>query len=335
MSNKQRMAQLVKYLHNLAGAIGKDLYTLLDGEIELAPFDFKPYLLPWKAKLLARYLYFFAVLKRLVELQEHVLSPGLLGRPSFSGEQIKKLATHLAIRPSGEIKRLASYSDEDIERIVSSSSHSVEETWRELHKHLSFFSEDQLEQLNKELSPKFSESKISFFIEDLADLCSRRVDLPSKVHVADYRDEIRMIQKRLKATLRDLRRIIDNRLDLAPSFTLDDIRSGNLVTELQETMNVTSLASKALEPLQELLNSLNEVEHILEARKPPPYRGRADAEGFVKNIARLFSKFLGEPTTYEGGPFFNVVIIALDAVGLPATDPSRAIRAAVKSLKTS
>ena len=57
------------------------------------------------------------------------------------------------------------------------------------------------------------------------------------------------------------------------------------------------------------------------------------SKGYLQRISggEVIIKFIDKPTTYEGGPFYEVVCIAFDAVGLLSEDLSRAIRAALKN----
>ena len=90
------------------------------------------------------------------------------------------------------------------------------------------------------------------------------------------------------------------------------------------------LLSKTITALEEIINTIEERAESEERGE----RGRPDADalGIAQTIAQLLQKHLDiMPTAYPGGVFANIVRICLEAVNLPYTDPSRAIRQAVES----
>jgi len=59
-------------------------------------------------------------------------------------------------------------------------------------------------------------------------------------------------------------------------------------------------------------------------------RPAADRDNFIKNIKKVYEEHIGPATLYEEGPFFQVVRLALEFVGLPSEYPTKSIRAAFK-----
>lgn len=67
------------------------------------------------------------------------------------------------------------------------------------------------------------------------------------------------------------------------------------------------------------------------SRKRPVGRGRGDDRNFIRNIAGIYRRYIGKPSSYPHGSFYKVVSDALEAVGLPWKDHSRGIKAALET----
>lgn len=144
-------------------------------------------------------------------------------------------------------------------------------------------------------------------------------------------DDISKMKTDFNATKFHLERIITNGPsflgELYPSIDEIDARDGGKEDYLHTYSKCVGDACAALEYLKK-------VQAVLETRekavKPSPGRPGADRHGFVRALANTYRRWIGRPTTYDDGPFVEVVRIALSAAGLPADDPSRAVRAALK-----
>ncbi len=144
-------------------------------------------------------------------------------------------------------------------------------------------------------------------------------------------DGISKIKTDFNATKYHLERIIINGPsflgEMYPSIDDMDARDGGKEDYLPTYSRCVGDALAALEYLKK-------VHAVLEARekaiKPSPGRPRTDRHGFVKALTNTYRRWIGRPTTYDDGPFVEVVRIALSAAGLPANDPSRAVRAALR-----
>ncbi|HPC02991.1 MAG TPA: hypothetical protein PLE04_04395 [Syntrophales bacterium] len=93
-------------------------------------------------------------------------------------------------------------------------------------------------------------------------------------------------------------------------------------------LQLVNKAEAALGPLEKFINFV-EIYHNAENRKIG--RKEADNDHFIRKIREIYIEFIGEPTEYENGPFFQVVQLTLEAVGLRFSDPSRAIRQALRN----
>lgn len=146
-------------------------------------------------------------------------------------------------------------------------------------------------------------------------------------------DDISKIRTDFDAALYHLQKIVND----GPSFlgemypSMLDIEIGSeenkeWINDLSQYSGEAITATRSLKKLNELL--------ALREQSLPISRGRpkVDQHGFVKVLAYIYRRYIGRPSSYENGPFAEVVRIALAAVGLPADDPSRAIRAALNDI---
>ncbi|MFU2209530.1 hypothetical protein [Solidesulfovibrio sp. C21] len=146
-------------------------------------------------------------------------------------------------------------------------------------------------------------------------------------------DDISKMRSEFSSVLFHLKRIMDGEVDIAGEEynSLLDIESG-----VSENTEWSKFYSECLREATCARHSLERLNTFLEAREKslPLSKGRpkTDQHGFVKVLAFLYRRYIGRPSSYENGPFAEVVRIALAAVGLPADDPSRAIRAALNDI---
>jgi hypothetical protein len=84
----------------------------------------------------------------------------------------------------------------------------------------------------------------------------------------------------------------------------------------------------AVGPLEKFIKVVQEY-HKAEDRKSG--RRKADNDHFVRKIREIYSEHIGKPTVYPEGPFCQVVRTVLEMFGLPAEDPSRVVRDALKN----
>jgi hypothetical protein len=84
--------------------------------------------------------------------------------------------------------------------------------------------------------------------------------------------------------------------------------------------------------------NLKKLTKFIENLELPGGRPPTDRHGFVYRIALGFNHHFKKPTTYKEGknpesqPFYEVVKICFEAVGMKTKDPTRSIKAAIKQL---
>lgn len=81
-------------------------------------------------------------------------------------------------------------------------------------------------------------------------------------------------------------------------------------------------AQDALFEIETIMDLLDEVDF-------KPRCGRPSIDGHIKALAMYYRKYIGEPTSYRDGPFYKIIQIILETVGLPADEPYAAIRRAL------
>ena len=91
-------------------------------------------------------------------------------------------------------------------------------------------------------------------------------------------------------------------------------------------------ASAVIKPLKSFISL---IELSLQAEEKKRGRKDADSTAFIKKLAEAYSRFIDKPTQYKYGPFYDIACICLEAAGLPSSDPSRAVKAALTALKNS
>lgn len=270
----------------------------------------------------------------------------LQGKFPSATEGINRLAKFLPDYSEKEIERIADLSNEQMQLLFGPDSplrHECIDHW--LGSFRPTFSEEILDRLCKELLPKYDRERVLAFLIELARACELKATVKTMMEIADHRSKMRRIHKHLEDTIRYLQEIAesggryrDDNFPQKPVFELIPISHFKEtwflagLKELSLESSALTSAKEALPHMEDLVKILNEVEDILEERKASPYRPKADADGFVQEIAEIFIEHLDRPTTYYDGPFAQVVRLALKTAGLRAKDPSRSIRKAVTSL---
>jgi hypothetical protein len=206
------------------------------------------------------------------------------------------------------------------------------------------FTKDEREQLEAALS-KFPEEEVQAFTWELETFCICTKIYLRERDVTFHRAEKSRMLRRFEKTREELLRLVDHKiktqenkdvLEIAllnryvPSMSSEMSRALAAFTEEQERLYYLMLSTAT---------SLQEIMGIIKDRPRAPGRPSVeDATGdLVTLIARSFAHHFEKPTGYQsrkqtGVPFFSVVQLALKACGLPSEDPSRHIKAALKSL---
>jgi len=198
------------------------------------------------------------------------------------------------------------------------------------------FTDEEKRSLGDALN-KYEQKEVERFISHLEFYCqdvNRILDRPKK---SDLRADLQVMVNTFKKTLHYLKRLERGKPLLSYTHTMTELlKNREAVSKDPKYMEDgvqlrgLKLAWEAVGPLE---NLIQEIGDRLEAEELTIGRPKADSLGFIKAVADIFSEYLERPTTYEDGPFVKVCRIVLEAVGLPAKDPSRAIRTALKNLQ--
>jgi hypothetical protein len=184
---------------------------------------------------------------------------------------------------------------------------------------------------------KYERKEVERFISHLEFYCQDMnliLDSPKK---SDLKTDLQGMVNNFKKTLHYLKRLERGKPLLSYTDTMTELLEKREAVSkdpkyMEDGVRLRGLklAWEAVGPLE---NLIHEIEGRLEAEEPTIGRPKADSLGFIRAVADIFTKYLGRPTTYEDGPFVRVCRIALEALSLPAKDPSRAIRTALKNLQ--
>jgi len=196
------------------------------------------------------------------------------------------------------------------------------------------FSEDTKEDLRTVLIEyKDKKERVDTFMRLLEEYCEKMHQLLSLNENKEIKDNALKLVKGFKRTLKNLKSLYKCEIPLSFKHTLDEWNpsynypkcSKEYFGPIRE-IEISKVAKKAIPQIERIID---ELEYIYEPGKIPKGRPSADPYNFVSTIASLFGKYLGKPTKYYNGPFYKVVQIALEVIGLPYEDPSRSINSAL------
>jgi hypothetical protein len=149
---------------------------------------------------------------------------------------------------------------------------------------------------------------------------------------ADLRYEKKRMLNRFNNAIEELKRLADRKMLLD---YWDDIKH-IFVEDFEKLASVRE--NERWRMAMDALVNLEKLTKIIEGLKTPGGRPSADQLGFVYRIALGFNHHFKKPTTYKEGskpesqPFYEVVKICFEAVGIKTKDPTRSIKSAIKRL---
>ena len=167
---------------------------------------------------------------------------------------------------------------------------------------------------------------IETFIRHLEFFCHGKKYLLEQPQRIDVREERETILKHCKAALKHLRKVERGQVQTWYTETLDSFGSGKDDPDADFIVRGLQSAWDAVGPLEnfvKLFEKYHQSEIKKDGRKP------ADNDHFIRKIRDVYIEHIGKPT--ESGAFFTIVTRILEMLDLPFTDPSRAIKAALKS----
>ena len=166
---------------------------------------------------------------------------------------------------------------------------------------------------------------------------------PLHEHIAEVQSTI----KNLKSVQRQIQRLSDNRLFVPLTYSVRDVNPGYLLDAMFGKKQTATYAHKTMGPLQALIDDLEFHLEKLENLKQATGKPSADMNsGLVLTIGELLRDYLKiKPTAYvpessidrlgrpiTGGLFYRLTKTVLEILQLPAKDPRRLIKKAVKTL---
>ncbi|MFO7553817.1 MAG: hypothetical protein R6W88_01310 [Desulfobacterales bacterium] len=188
---------------------------------------------------------------------------------------------------------------------------------------------------------------MELFVDELEMICIFAREYLNERNITFQRAERKRALGRFEKAEAELYNLIDKRRD--PKLNVPLKEKGNLLdfsiyqdsTVILERQRLHYLVLAAASQLKEIIALLKE-----ETRNPGRPSADAATGDLVKIIAHGFNNFFERPTSHihkdqdrhgvvsgvNPSPFYPLVQIALEACGLPYEDPSRHIRAALKTL---
>lgn len=159
-------------------------------------------------------------------------------------------------------------------------------------------------------------SALEFYCVDLKQLRQR----PDRTMVKDARLDLLRLCKKTVAALKEVetsRTCLHYRIEVLPA-------SKNSASDMLKSFLLAEESRKTLEKF------VSHIEGLIAGDIRPRGRNGADSSALIKTVAKIFREYLCRPpTTYKGGPFFEIVSFALKTVNLPFEDPSRGIQKAL------
>ena len=180
---------------------------------------------------------------------------------------------------------------------------------------------DEQKNLLRTALKKYEPIHVEKFIVDLQEVCHHMMWRLSRGDRTQHKMEVEGMLKNFKHTISDLKRLVYPK---KPTYVYyDDLTPDKLA-------HINGTHTNAIEALHALQAIVRRLEAALSAEKRTQGRPPAESFHFARTIANIFSIHIENPTTYDDGPFAEVVRIAFEIIGLPSRDPSRPIRAAAK-----
>lgn len=177
-------------------------------------------------------------------------------------------------------------------------------------------------------------NNINRFIIEVEACCKVFPYLATGQALADHRDRLYIIEKSLKSVAKELKFMCSKGFNVILQTHIRDTEGRNMAKFLEKSSECSNAVYSAYIPLMRVLRIIQGFRKTLDAEKPRRGRPHTDPQGIVTEMARIFAEHIGKPTTYEGGPFAEVVRPVLESVNLPAQDPGRSIKKAIREISS-
>lgn len=191
------------------------------------------------------------------------------------------------------------------------------------------FTLDEKESLQTELK-KFNPESVEIFIYRLQDQCQHTLRIMNIPGRTDHKEKLEHLLKIFKTTLPHINLLKKGEPLLSYTRSVanlpqmwDDIGAQDAI------IAGLKLSDKIAEPLSELIKIIDQ-----QLKKESRGKGRPESvsKGLIEVILKIYKQsFREKPTSYNVGIFANIIPIVLEAVGLPAEDPSRIVKQILKN----
>lgn len=192
------------------------------------------------------------------------------------------------------------------------------------------FTKEERGEIRRVLRDETSQEKINSFISHLEFFCNGKKSLIEQPSKMDIRGTRKRVLTDCLAALNHLKQIERGKMITWHTENLDAYGAGTEAADPTADFLLAKLESawEAAGALEKFVKVLDEY-HSTENKKQG--RPSADSDHFIRAVRDIYSQHIGKPSSYEFGAFFSVVQLILEALDLPFTDPSRLIKAALKS----
>lgn len=207
-----------------------------------------------------------------------------------------------------------------------------EEEWSAIKKALESYRPSLL---NCEVPEEIRQAFIDDFILHCEEFCGFFLThIKNARPKSEHAEKLEDLVKRLNHVHKDLEKIA-NKAFFTPWFSeVNDLVSEKFEVSSIITEQLSDHAGDVLKPLAHITDLLKTVSQ--EMRKSPTKTGKRTADlnsGLVRKLAELYKIALhAKPTKYIDGPFVLTVRTILEILGLKSEDPTRTVRAALKTL---
>ncbi len=186
---------------------------------------------------------------------------------------------------------------------------------------------------------KFDQSKVEIFINKLAFICHQKISLREFPTVEEIKSYVKPMLNSFRKTLKYLQYLEHGSLNPGTKtyFYLYDKVGGKESSTPQDHSGKNDLAMMAWNAAGIAKDDLDLVISLVEDQiknwTKKGGRPTAGNDNFCFSVAELYVEcFNKTPTTNQDGPFFVIIKLSLEILGLPNADPSRMVRQAVKRL---
>lgn len=192
------------------------------------------------------------------------------------------------------------------------------------------FTEAEKHEIRRTLRNETPKEVIETFIRHLEFFCNGKKDLLEQPQKIDIRATRERVLTDCMAALNHLKQIERGKMITWHRENLDAYGAGTKAADPTGDFLLAELQSawEAVGPLEKFLKIFGKY-HRAEIKKKG--RPSADSDHFIRKIRDIYIEHIGKPTAYEKGAFFTIVQLSLEYIGLPFKDPSKAIKAALKS----